>query len=95
MASPHAEAKGLSFHVFISSERPIVVPGDLPGRQRLAWIQIDNAFKYTQRYGTVEVRVVQLADQVQLMVTDTGIGISRRRSSLDLQQIFSSRPIAK
>jgi signal transduction histidine kinase len=36
MASPHAKAKGLSFHVSISSERPIVVLGDLLGRQRLA-----------------------------------------------------------
>jgi len=85
MASPHAEAKGLSFHVSISSERPIFVLGDLLGLQRLAWILIDNAFKYTQRFGTVEVRVVQLADQAQLMVTDTGIGISEG----DLPYIFN------
>lgn len=58
--------------------------GDLLGLQRLAWILIDNAFKYTERSGTVEVRVVQQEDQAQLMVADTGIGISED----DLPHIF-------
>lgn len=92
MASPHAEAKGLSFHVSISSERPIFVLGDLLGLQRLAWILIDNAFKYTQRSGTVEVRVVQLADQAQLMVTDTGIGISEGDLPFIFNRFFRADP---
>lgn len=85
MASPRAEARGLSFLVSIAPEPPIFVYGDLLGLQRLVWILIDNAFKYTPSSGTVEVRVVEQENDVQLIVADTGIGISEN----DLPHIFN------
>jgi len=85
MAAPHAAAKSLSFSVSIASESPIFVLGELHGLQRLVWILIDNAFKYTEGCGAVEVRVIQQGDQAQLTVTDTGIGISED----DLPHIFN------
>lgn len=41
------------------------------------WLNIlDNAIKYTPRYGTVSVRLFERAGQVTVTVSDTGIGIS-------------------
>ncbi len=37
----------------------------------------DNALKYTETGGRVEVRVIDLGDQVAMEVADTGIGISQ------------------
>lgn len=84
MASPHAEAKGLSFNFSVPLEQNITVLGDLLGLQRLVWILIDNAFKYTDRAGVVEVSLVQQAGYARLTVSDTGIGIAEK----DIPRIF-------
>ncbi|RZU42366.1 sensor histidine kinase [Edaphobacter modestus] len=85
MASPHAEAKGISFNFSIRTDQVITVLGDSLCLRRLVWILIDNAFKYTDRAGAVEVCLVQQPDCLELTVSDTGIGIAEK----DLPYIFN------
>jgi heavy metal sensor kinase len=84
-ASPHAEVKELVFRVSVPSDQSLLVLGDLLGLQRLVWILIDNAFKYTNRAGDVEVSVLKWGEQIQVIVSDTGIGIADN----DIPHIFN------
>ncbi len=53
-----------------------LVSGD-PGRlQQVIWNLLTNAIKFTPRGGRVEIRLQRLAEEVELAVTDTGIGIA-------------------
>ncbi|MEG4395867.1 response regulator [Microcoleus sp. BROC3] len=53
-----------------------LVSGD-PGRlQQVIWNLLTNAIKFTPRGGRVEIRLQRLDSEVELAVTDTGIGIA-------------------
>ncbi len=53
-----------------------LVSGD-PGRlQQVIWNLLTNAIKFTPRDGRVEIRLQRLDSEVELAVTDTGIGIA-------------------
>ncbi|MEG3896706.1 MULTISPECIES: PAS domain-containing protein [unclassified Microcoleus] len=53
-----------------------LVSGD-PGRlQQVIWNLLANAIKFTPRGGRVEIRLQRLDAEVELAVTDTGIGIA-------------------
>ena len=53
-----------------------LVSGD-PGRlQQAIWNLLTNAIKFTPRGGRVEIRLQRLAEEVELAVTDTGMGIA-------------------
>lgn len=74
-ASPAASAKGIRLelaHRFGDS----LVTGD-PERLRQAfWNLLSNAIKFTPRDGRVEVRVETNGPNVEVIVTDTGLGIN-------------------
>ncbi|MCC3410826.1 MAG: PAS domain-containing protein [Microcoleus sp. PH2017_29_MFU_D_A] len=53
-----------------------LVSGD-PGRlQQIIWNLLTNAIKFTPRGGRVEIRLQRFDSEVELTVTDTGIGIA-------------------
>lgn len=72
---PAAEAK----HVRIERvlEGPDVpISGDPDRLQQVVWNLLSNAVKYTQRDGRVQVTLLRVNSHVEVIVSDTGIGIS-------------------
>ena len=71
---PAADAKGVKVHTILD---PNVGPvsGD-PGRlQQVVWNLVSNAVKFTPRDGRVQVRLERVDSHVEIVVSDTGIGI--------------------
>ena len=54
---------------------PLIVTGDRPRLEQVAANLIDNAVKYTEAAGHVEVSLAQQDDRAVIRVSDTGIGI--------------------
>jgi PAS domain S-box-containing protein len=70
---PAADAKGL--HLTCSlGHGTATVSGDHSRLQQVVWNILSNAVKFTPRGGSIKVRVVQDDGQVQIVVSDTGIG---------------------
>ncbi|HYR43233.1 MAG TPA: PAS domain S-box protein, partial [Terriglobia bacterium] len=71
---PAAEAKRIRIEsVFISGAGPIV--GDSERLQQVVWNLLSNAIKFTPRGGLVQVELQRVESQVELRVTDNGMGI--------------------
>src|SRR5688572_22077863 len=71
---PAADAKGVRFETVID---PGVghVSGD-PGRlQQVVWNLVSNAVKFTPKKGRVQVRLARVNSHVEIVVSDTGVGI--------------------
>ncbi len=73
LLQPRAEEKGLDLRLQPCRE-PLMVWGTEEGLDRILTNLVSNAVKYTPS-GSVTVTVRRLADQAQVTVTDTGIGI--------------------
>lgn len=52
--------------------------------QKALYNLISNAFKFTPQNGFVELKIIEMPDKVQLIVSDSGIGISQA----DIDRIF-------
>lgn len=72
--SIEAKAKGVSLECLLP-EHPVQLLGNSVALHRLFVILIDNAIKYTEE-GSVTVRLVAQAGELEILVCDTGIGIS-------------------
>lgn len=73
---PTAEAKGLQIEVDFEPE-PAAVPGDINRLQQVFWNLLSNAVKFTPAGGKVSVRLRHINSDIEIMVTDTGQGISQ------------------
>ncbi|HEV8253987.1 MAG TPA: PAS domain S-box protein [Vicinamibacteria bacterium] len=73
---PAADAKGLDVAVQVG-EGISAVWGDPDRLQQVAWNLLSNAVKFTPRGGRIEVRLGAAGSYVELVVSDTGQGISR------------------
>jgi signal transduction histidine kinase len=60
------------------------VLGDFASLQRLLWILLDNAVKYTEAPGQIDVTLSAAAGKATLQVHDSGIGIAAK----DLPHVF-------
>ena len=71
---PSAEAKGVTLRLTVADES---VPAhcDADRMQQVFWNLLSNGVKFTPRGGIVEARLVLQEDSLQVIVTDTGIGI--------------------
>jgi PAS domain S-box-containing protein len=71
---PAADAKGVHLQTIID---PHVgpVPGDPDRLQQVVWNLLSNAVKFTPKAGRVQVRIERVSSDVQIVVSDTGIGI--------------------
>lgn len=72
---PAADAKGIHIQSVLD---PAAAPisGDPDRLQQVVWNLVANAVKFTQRPGTVEVRVENGPLYAEIAVSDTGIGIA-------------------
>jgi signal transduction histidine kinase/CheY-like chemotaxis protein len=72
---PAAEAKGIRL---VSLLDPLVGPvaGDPDRLQQVVWNILSNAVKFTPRGGKVEIRLERVNSHLEIMVSDTGMGIS-------------------
>ena len=71
---PAADAKGVRIQTIVD---PGVGPvsGD-PGRlQQVVWNLLSNAVKFTPKHGRVQVRLESVNSHIEIVVSDTGIGI--------------------
>lgn len=75
LARPIAETKGLTLLVNNHASRPAIILGDFSILRRLLWILLDNALKYTEAPGLIEVSLTIVAAHALIAVKDSGIGI--------------------
>jgi len=68
-----AEAQGIG--TTLSLDGPVTVQGDETRLRQLLLILMDNALKYTDEGGEVQVRLLRENGHARLVVADTGIGI--------------------
>ena len=72
---PAAQAKEIHLQVEMDPDAVVVI-GDPPRLQQIAWNLLSNAIKFTPRGGRVDVTLRRVGSQVELTVRDTGIGIA-------------------
>jgi signal transduction histidine kinase len=68
----------------MGASHPVNVRGDFTTLRRLLWILLDNALKYTQTPGRIDVALSLNSHQATIEVRDSGVGIS----AADLPHIF-------
>ncbi len=73
---PAAEAKGIRLDVTLDRHAGFV-SGDSERLQQVVWNILSNAVKFTPRHGRIDIRVAAAADSVELVVRDTGVGITK------------------
>lgn len=83
MARPLAVKKNLALKVS-SASAPVKVVGEETTLRRLMWILLDNALKYTEAGGRIDVDLHATSKMATLTVKDSGMGISEA----DLPHIF-------
>jgi PAS domain S-box-containing protein len=71
---PSAEAKNLRLQTMLSP-RPGSISGDPTRLQQVVWNLLSNAVKFTPAGGTVRIALERIDSQVEISVTDSGIGI--------------------
>jgi PAS domain S-box-containing protein len=72
---PGATAKGIDIDSTLD-EGTGSVPGDAERLQQVVWNILSNAVKFTERGGRITVTLARHGGNVQLMVSDTGIGMA-------------------
>lgn len=72
---PTADAKGIKIETDFVSQ-PSVVSGDANRLQQVIWNLLSNAIKFTPAKGRLKINLQHSEGQVQIVVTDTGQGIS-------------------
>ena len=73
MFEPVAEEKGIQ--LVTDTSIPVTVAGDWSRLRQLVTNLLDNAIRFTERGGTVIVRVARNAENAMLLVSDPGISI--------------------
>ena len=72
---PAAEARSLRLHRVLDP-RAGPIAGDADRLRQVAWNLLSNAVKFTPKGGRVEVRLERVNSHVEIIVADSGIGIS-------------------
>jgi PAS domain S-box-containing protein len=72
---PAAEAKGVRIQKVMDTG-PISIPGDPVRLQQVVWNLLSNAIKFTPRDGRVQIRSERVNSHLEIVVSDTGQGIS-------------------
>jgi PAS domain S-box-containing protein len=73
---PAADAKGVRLQSLIDP-RIAPVSGDPDRLQQVVWNLVSNAVKFTPKDGRVQVRLERVNSHIEIVVSDTGVGISK------------------
>jgi len=73
--APAAEARGVTLDP-VDAADGTVISGDPARLQQIIWNLLSNSIKFTPRGGRVHVGLSRVASQVQVVVSDTGVGIA-------------------
>jgi PAS domain S-box-containing protein len=71
---PSAEVKGIALTAAIDVQGDLVF-GDASRLQQAIWNLLSNAVKFTNEGGRIEARLNRAGNQIEITVSDTGIGI--------------------
>lgn len=73
---PAADAKGIRLQTLLD---PAAGPisGDADRLQQIVWNLLTNAVKFTPQGGRIQVKVQRVDSHVEIVVTDSGVGISK------------------
>jgi PAS domain S-box-containing protein len=71
---PAAEAKNIRIQTVLSSGAGPIL-GDAQRLQQVVWNLLSNAVRFTPKGGFIEIQLQRFESQIELRVTDTGIGI--------------------
>jgi signal transduction histidine kinase/CheY-like chemotaxis protein len=74
-ARPSVDAKDLRLEVMLDPGAGLV-SGDPDRLQQVVWNLLSNAVRFTPRGGRVQVRLERINSHVEMIVSDTGVGIS-------------------
>lgn len=72
---PAAQAKGIRLQRVLDSGSSLI-SGDPDRLQQVVWNLLSNAIKFTPKGGRVQIRLERVNSHVEIIATDTGIGIS-------------------
>jgi len=72
---PAAEAKRILLHTVLDRQVGLV-SGDPDRLRQIVWNLLSNAVKFTPRHGHVQLRLERVDSSVEIVVSDTGIGIA-------------------
>ncbi len=75
MVRPLADAKSISIRLHFASRIP-PVQGDPARLEQIIWNLLTNAIKFTPQHGRVDVSLTSTSSDVNIIVQDTGEGIS-------------------
>ena len=73
--TPAADAKGVRVQKVIDTGA-VSIPGDPVRLQQVVWNLLSNAIKFTPRGGRVQIRSERVDSHLEIVVSDTGQGIS-------------------
>jgi PAS domain S-box-containing protein len=71
---PAAEAKNIRIQTILSSGTGPIL-GDAERLQQVIWNLLSNAIKFTPRDGLVQIELHRVESQIEMCVTDNGVGI--------------------
>ncbi|MDQ3800739.1 MAG: PAS domain S-box protein [Acidobacteriota bacterium] len=74
-ARPAAEAKNIRLQTLLDPEAA-TISGDPDRLQQVIWNLLSNAIKFTPKDGQVQVRLERVDSHIEIVVTDTGVGIA-------------------
>jgi PAS domain S-box-containing protein len=72
---PAADAKGIRLKKVLDSGNSMI-SGDPNRLQQIVWNLLSNAVKFTPKGGQIQIRLERVNSHVEIIVNDTGIGIS-------------------
>ncbi|WP_027108726.1 sensor histidine kinase [Lacticigenium naphthae] len=87
--SIQAEQKGVQL---TATGPPVTVPGDADKLSQVLTNLVNNALKFTGSGGKIQVAVVDKASEVQVQVTDTGVGINPSDQKKIFERFYQSDP---
>ena len=89
LASSYHDAHGEKLRIeFVADEESIVVAADPVAVQRALRNVLDNAVKYTPPGGQIRIRASVVAQHVFVVISDTGIGMTREEQKRAFEYAF-------
>ncbi|WP_081503978.1 sensor histidine kinase [Alicyclobacillus hesperidum] len=85
-----ADMKGI--HLTVRANEPLVILGDRDRLHQLLVILLDNAVKFTDEGGEIELAATRSRNHVTLSVRDTGLGIAKEHLDRVFDRFFTVDP---